>query len=134
MRFIALNVSEFYAGRDRDFYISLKEIEKNPRMQRMMYEIEEERFLLLISILSPWKWQNIKKETSDYIFFPEFKKKHHWRLPRFFTKTRFFLARFRNKKKEKNKIQFRRDILQKFLDISNIQRLDLRETYLSLLA
>lgn len=33
---------------ERDFYISLKEIERNPRMQRMMYEIEEERFLLLL--------------------------------------------------------------------------------------
>lgn len=38
---------------ERDFYISLKEIERNPRMQRMMYEIEEERFLLLVSVLSP---------------------------------------------------------------------------------
>lgn len=38
---------------ERDFYISLKEIERNPRMQRMMYEVEEERFLLLVSVLSP---------------------------------------------------------------------------------
>lgn len=48
--------SEFYDGKITDFYISLKEIGK------------ARRFLLLVS--SPWKWENIQKETSDYRMIP----------------------------------------------------------------